>query len=131
MLSVAAIARFTSAGTAYNVSLQPGRPTTSHFSRDGLQRRITIHRRRTNPLREHLKDDSDVRPAIATGLGRELRFAAPLERILRTLNIGNPHNGAGLIARIATKNGLKSGATTRQETTGGPAVVFTGRVACL
>jgi NAD(P)-dependent dehydrogenase (short-subunit alcohol dehydrogenase family) len=44
-----------------------------------------------------------------TGLGRELRFAAPLERILRTLNIGNPHNGAGLIVRIATENGLKSG----------------------
>lgn len=44
-----------------------------------------------------------------TGLGREIRFAAPLERILRTLNIGNPHNGAGLIVRIATENGLKSG----------------------
>ncbi|MGB8407490.1 MAG: hypothetical protein WCE30_25845 [Mycobacterium sp.] len=44
-----------------------------------------------------------------TGPGRELRFAAKLERIMRTLNIGNPHNGAGLIARIATKNGLKSG----------------------
>lgn len=32
-----------------------------------------------------------------TGLGRELRFAATLERILHTFNIGNPRNGASLI----------------------------------
>jgi NAD(P)-dependent dehydrogenase (short-subunit alcohol dehydrogenase family) len=44
-----------------------------------------------------------------TGLGRELRFAAALERILHTFNIGNPHNGASLIMRIATENGLDSG----------------------
>ncbi|WP_267295217.1 SDR family NAD(P)-dependent oxidoreductase [Mycobacterium hackensackense] len=44
-----------------------------------------------------------------TGLGRELRFAAPLERILRTLRIGDPHNGANLITRIATETDLQSG----------------------
>lgn len=44
-----------------------------------------------------------------TGLGRELRFAAALERILHTFNVGNPHNGASLIVRIATENGLNSG----------------------
>jgi len=44
-----------------------------------------------------------------TGLGRELPFAAPLERFLHTLNIGNPHHGAGLIVRVATESGLESG----------------------
>jgi NAD(P)-dependent dehydrogenase (short-subunit alcohol dehydrogenase family) len=44
-----------------------------------------------------------------TGLGRELRFAAPLERMLRKLRIGDPHNGANLIVRIATDTGLQSG----------------------
>ncbi len=38
----------------------------------------------------------------ATGLGRELPFAAPLERLLRFLRIGNPNRGAGIIARLAT-----------------------------
>lgn len=37
-----------------------------------------------------------------TGLGRELRFAAPLERVLRLLRIGDPARGAGLIVRLAT-----------------------------
>ena len=37
-----------------------------------------------------------------TGLGRELRFAAPLERALRLLRVGDPARGAGLIVRLAT-----------------------------
>lgn len=45
-----------------------------------------------------------------TGLGRELRFAATLERILHSVNIGNPRHGAGLIVRLATESGRESGA---------------------
>lgn len=37
-----------------------------------------------------------------TGLGRELRFAQPLERLLRVLRIGDPRRGAGLIEHVAT-----------------------------
>jgi len=37
-----------------------------------------------------------------TGLGRDLRFAAGLERLLRALRIGNPARGAGLIVDLAT-----------------------------
>lgn len=37
-----------------------------------------------------------------TGLGRELGFAAPLERILRALRIGDPRRGADLITALAT-----------------------------
>ncbi|GAA1018474.1 short-chain dehydrogenase [Acrocarpospora pleiomorpha] len=37
-----------------------------------------------------------------TGLGRELRFAAVLEKILTRLSIGNPARGAGLIVALAT-----------------------------
>src|SRR5882757_7179831 len=37
-----------------------------------------------------------------TGLGRELWFAAPLERLLTWLKIGNPERGAGIIARLAS-----------------------------
>ncbi|WP_423464159.1 SDR family NAD(P)-dependent oxidoreductase [Promicromonospora sp. MS192] len=37
-----------------------------------------------------------------TGLGRELRGAAALERTLRALRIGDPRRGAGLIVRLAT-----------------------------
>lgn len=37
-----------------------------------------------------------------TGLGRELGFAAPLEKILTRLHIGNPRRGAGLIVKLAT-----------------------------
>ncbi|MFK4834098.1 SDR family NAD(P)-dependent oxidoreductase [Microbacterium sp. ZW T2_14] len=37
-----------------------------------------------------------------TGLGRELRFAAPLERLLRALRIGDPRRGSGLIVDLAT-----------------------------
>lgn len=37
-----------------------------------------------------------------TGLGRELGFAAPLEKILTRLRIGDPHRGAGLIVKLAT-----------------------------
>ena len=36
-----------------------------------------------------------------TGLGRELRFAAPLERLLRTFRIGDPARGAGIMVRLA------------------------------
>lgn len=37
-----------------------------------------------------------------TGLGRDLRFAAGLERVLRALRIGDPARGAGLIVDLAT-----------------------------
>lgn len=37
-----------------------------------------------------------------TGLGRELGFAAFLERILTGLNIGNPRHGADIIVRLAS-----------------------------
>jgi len=36
-----------------------------------------------------------------TGLGRELWFAAPLQRLLTWLKIGNPERGAGIIVRLA------------------------------
>lgn len=38
-----------------------------------------------------------------TGLGRELPFAGGLERLLRTLRIGDPARGAGLIVELATE----------------------------
>jgi len=38
----------------------------------------------------------------ATGLGRELPFAGALEKILSTLNIGDPQHGADIIVRLAT-----------------------------
>jgi NAD(P)-dependent dehydrogenase (short-subunit alcohol dehydrogenase family) len=38
----------------------------------------------------------------ATGLGRELPFAGTLEKILTTLNIGNPQHGADIIVKLAT-----------------------------
>ncbi|WP_382306566.1 SDR family NAD(P)-dependent oxidoreductase [Herbiconiux sp. UC225_62] len=37
-----------------------------------------------------------------TGLGRELGFAAPLEKLLTRLHIGDPRRGAGLIVKLAT-----------------------------
>jgi NAD(P)-dependent dehydrogenase (short-subunit alcohol dehydrogenase family) len=37
-----------------------------------------------------------------TGLGRELPAAGILERILKTLRIGDPHRGAGIIVTLAT-----------------------------
>ncbi len=37
----------------------------------------------------------------ATGLGRELPFAAPLEWLLKHLRIGDPNRGAGIIMRLA------------------------------
>jgi NAD(P)-dependent dehydrogenase (short-subunit alcohol dehydrogenase family) len=37
-----------------------------------------------------------------TGLGRELGFAAPLERILNRLRIGDPRLGAGIIVRLSS-----------------------------
>jgi NAD(P)-dependent dehydrogenase (short-subunit alcohol dehydrogenase family) len=37
-----------------------------------------------------------------TGLGRELWFAAPLERLLTWLKIGNPERGADIIVRLAS-----------------------------
>lgn len=37
-----------------------------------------------------------------TGLGRELWFAAPLERLLTWLKIGDPERGAGIIVRLAS-----------------------------
>ncbi|WP_226872854.1 Rossmann-fold NAD(P)-binding domain-containing protein [Microbispora sitophila] len=41
-------------------------------------------------------------PVNTTGLGRELRFAATLEKILTRLSIGDPARGAGLIVTLAT-----------------------------
>ncbi|PSH61838.1 short-chain dehydrogenase [Phyllobacterium sophorae] len=38
-----------------------------------------------------------------TGLGRELSFAAPLERLLNFLRIGDPNRGAGIIVALATQ----------------------------
>ncbi|MFE7225256.1 SDR family NAD(P)-dependent oxidoreductase [Nocardioides sp. NPDC057577] len=38
-----------------------------------------------------------------TGLGRELPFAAGLEQVLRTLRVGDPARGAGLIVDLATE----------------------------
>jgi NAD(P)-dependent dehydrogenase (short-subunit alcohol dehydrogenase family) len=43
-----------------------------------------------------------------TGLGRELRFAAPLERLLTRLKIGDPSRGAAIIVRLATDPELAS-----------------------
>jgi NAD(P)-dependent dehydrogenase (short-subunit alcohol dehydrogenase family) len=40
-----------------------------------------------------------------TGLGREIRGAAVLERALRALRIGDPRRGAGLIVLLATGTG--------------------------
>jgi len=37
-----------------------------------------------------------------TGLGRELWFATPLERLLKWLRIGDPARGAGIIVRLAS-----------------------------
>lgn len=37
-----------------------------------------------------------------TGLGRELSFAEPLERILKWLRIGDPRRGARIIVKLAT-----------------------------
>jgi len=37
-----------------------------------------------------------------SGLGRELPLAGVLERILRTLGVGDPRRGAGIIVRLAT-----------------------------
>ena len=37
-----------------------------------------------------------------TGLGRELWFATPLERLLKWLKIGDPARGAGITVRLAT-----------------------------
>jgi NAD(P)-dependent dehydrogenase (short-subunit alcohol dehydrogenase family) len=37
-----------------------------------------------------------------TGLGRELSFAEPLERLLTWLKIGNPERGASIIVRLAS-----------------------------
>ncbi len=41
-----------------------------------------------------------------TGLGRELSFAAPLERLLTWLRIGNPERGARIIVRLASDPAL-------------------------
>lgn len=62
-----------------------------------------------------------------TGLGRELRFAAVLEGILRRLRIGDPARGAGLIVALATdpsldgrSGGYYSRRLTRQIQPAGP-----------
>ncbi|MEV6605407.1 SDR family NAD(P)-dependent oxidoreductase [Kutzneria sp. NPDC051319] len=37
-----------------------------------------------------------------SGLGRELPFAGPLEKVLKALRIGDPRRGAGIITRLCT-----------------------------
>ena len=37
-----------------------------------------------------------------TGLGRDLAIARPLEKVLKTFNIGNPRHGAAIIVQLAT-----------------------------
>jgi NAD(P)-dependent dehydrogenase (short-subunit alcohol dehydrogenase family) len=44
-----------------------------------------------------------------TGLGRELRFARLLERILTALRIGDPNRGADLIVALATQPEFATG----------------------
>lgn len=39
-----------------------------------------------------------------TGLGRELWFASPLERMLKFFHIGDPHKGADIIIRLASES---------------------------
>jgi len=41
-----------------------------------------------------------------SGLGRELPLAAVLEKILKTLRVGDPRRGAGIIVRLATDPAL-------------------------
>ncbi|GIM89909.1 SDR family NAD(P)-dependent oxidoreductase [Paractinoplanes toevensis] len=41
-----------------------------------------------------------------TGLGRELRFAAALEKVLRSLRVGDPRRGTSGIVRLATDPAL-------------------------
>jgi len=43
-----------------------------------------------------------------TGLGRELWFAAPLERFLTWLKVGNPERGARIIVKLAIHNDAPS-----------------------
>lgn len=38
----------------------------------------------------------------ASGLGRELPFAGPLEKVLKALRVGDPRRGAGIITRLCT-----------------------------
>ncbi|MDM0119247.1 SDR family NAD(P)-dependent oxidoreductase [Variovorax arabinosiphilus] len=52
-----------------------------------------------------------------TGLGRELPFAATLERVLRALRVGAPERGAAIIARLATSEafaGVSGGYFSRE-----------------
>jgi NAD(P)-dependent dehydrogenase (short-subunit alcohol dehydrogenase family) len=44
-----------------------------------------------------------------TGLGRELRFAAALEGLLRAMRVGDPRRGADLIVRTATASDVTAG----------------------
>jgi NAD(P)-dependent dehydrogenase (short-subunit alcohol dehydrogenase family) len=58
-----------------------------------------------------------------TGLGRELPFAAALEKILHGLRLGDPRRGAGIIVRLATDPAFA-------ETTGGYFSVNAKPLAC-
>lgn len=54
-----------------------------------------------------------------TGLGRELGFAAPLEKLLTRLHIGDPSRGAGLIVKLASDpsfSGVNGGYFTARNT---------------
>lgn len=57
-----------------------------------------------------------------TGLGREVRGAAVLERILRVLHIGNPQRGSDLIVRLATEE-VFAGRSGEYWTVRGPRVI--------
>ncbi|MFC4304129.1 SDR family NAD(P)-dependent oxidoreductase [Cohnella boryungensis] len=54
-----------------------------------------------------------------TGLGRELRFASVLERLLKALRLGDPQRGADIITRLITESNY-------QKVTGGYFNVGTG-----
>lgn len=61
----------------------------------------------TSELAHRLADSSVTALCLdpgfnVTGLGREVRAAAIIERVLRTLRIGDPQRGADLIVRLAT-----------------------------
>jgi NAD(P)-dependent dehydrogenase (short-subunit alcohol dehydrogenase family) len=57
-----------------------------------------------------------------TGLGRELPFASALERILRTLHVGDPRKGAAEIVRLALDPAL-DGTTGQYFSVGKPGAI--------
>jgi len=63
-------------------------------------------------LAHQLKDTSVTSNCLnpgfnVTGLGRDLKFAGPLEKILTKLHVGDPSKGAGIIVALATNADLE------------------------